>query len=278
MEWQIDQVTAYAYTGGKAFDARLPTVVLIHGAQNDHSVWALQSRYLAHHGFGVMALDLPGHGKSGGAALNSIELMAAWIIKLLDAAGVASAALVGHSMGSLIALECASQAPSRVSKLALLGTAFPMKVSDSLLDWAKNDEARAIDQVAVWSHSSIAAKPSCPGPGAWLLGGNRRLAQRIAQINPDQVYFTDFSACNNYQNGLLAAQSVNCPALVVCGEQDLMTPMKAAQGLIKAINEKPDTAGAQVVKIARCGHSMMAEQPDQVLRALMGFLPDVRKI
>jgi pimeloyl-ACP methyl ester carboxylesterase len=266
MEWEINQARAYAYTGGRVFDASLPTVVFIHGAQNDHSVWALQSRYLAHHGFGVLAVDLPGHCRSGGQALGSIEQQTAWLLQLLDAAGVQTAALIGHSMGSLIALETAFMAPERVSKLALLGTAFPMKVSDSLLDWARNDEAQAIDRVTMWMHTGIAQKPSFPGPGAWALGGNRRLNQRISQINPNQVYFSDFNACNQYQNGLLAAQSINCPALFICAQQDVMTSPKAAQGLIKAMS------GAQVVKIARCGHAMMAEQPDQVLNALLAFL------
>ena len=134
MQWQIkgqtEGQTAYAYTGGRVFDASLPTVIFIHGAQNDHSVWALQSRYLAHHGFGVLALDLPGHGRSGGAALSSVEALAAWVLTVMDAAGVRKACLIGHSMGSLVALETWHMAPDRVDKLALLGTAFPMKVSD----------------------------------------------------------------------------------------------------------------------------------------------------
>ncbi len=266
MELLIDQATAYAYTGGKAFDASLPTLVFIHGAQNDHSVWALQSRYLAHHGYGVLAVDLPGHGRSKGPALGSIEALADWIIKLQDAAGVAKACLIGHSMGSLITLEAASRYPERMHKIALLGSAFPMKVSDSFLEAAKNDVAKAIEMGTLWSHSSIAQKPSCPGPGFYVPTGHLRLAQHIARRNPAHGYFTDLSTCNQYANGLQAATSIACPTLFICAERDVMTPAKAAQGLIKAIN------GAQVVKIAACGHAMMAEQPDQVLRALQAFL------
>ena len=125
---------AYAYTGGKTFDPSLPTVVFIHGAQHDHSVWILQSRYLAHHGYGVLALDLPGHVKSSGAPLASVEDMAAWVVALLDAAGVKTAILVGHSMGSLIAIETAGAFPERVSKVALVGTAVPMRVGPDLLN------------------------------------------------------------------------------------------------------------------------------------------------
>src|SRR5437868_8841070 len=100
-----------------AFDAALPTIVFIHGAQNDHSVWALQTRYFAHHGFGVLAVDLPGHGRSKGAPLTSVEAMADWLLALLDTAGAGQAMLVGHSMGSLIALEAAHRAPQRVSRI-----------------------------------------------------------------------------------------------------------------------------------------------------------------
>ncbi|WP_429405041.1 alpha/beta fold hydrolase [Paraburkholderia sp. MM5482-R1] len=90
---------AYAYTGGKPFDASLPTAVFIHGAEHDHSVWALQSRYFAHHGFGVLAVDLPGHRRSAGPALASIAALADWLAALLDAVGVTRAFVAGHSMG-----------------------------------------------------------------------------------------------------------------------------------------------------------------------------------
>ena len=103
----------YAYIGGKEFDAAKPTVVFIHGVLNDHSVWILQSRYLAHHGWNVLAIDLPGHGKSGGEPPATVEAASATIVALLDALGVAQAALVGHSFGSLIALETAARAPAR---------------------------------------------------------------------------------------------------------------------------------------------------------------------
>ncbi|HJV85613.1 MAG TPA: alpha/beta hydrolase [Noviherbaspirillum sp.] len=257
---------AYCYTGGKPFNPELPTVVFIHGAQNDHSVWILQTRYFAHHGFGVLAVDLPGHGRSKGAPLPSVEAMSDWLLALLDAAGVQKASLVGHSMGSLIALESAFRAPERISRLALVGTAYPMRVSDALLDASKNQEQVAIDMVNIWSHTSIAQKPSCPGPGFYVMNGSQRLMQHIARKNPAQVFYTDFSACNAYANGEAAAHSVACPTLLLLGKRDMMTPPKATATLTKAI------AGCQVVQIDNCGHSLMAEQPDAVLDALYDFM------
>ena len=254
--------SVYAYTGGKPFNKDLPTVVFIHGAQHDHSVWILQSRYLAHHGYGVLALDLPGHGKSGGDALGSVEELAAWVVAVLDAAGVAKAALVGHSMGSLIAIETAGSAPGRVSSIALIGTAFPMRVSEELLAATRDDEPQAQDMVNIWSHSTYAAKPSNPGPGFWIVGENLRLMQRIKP----GVMHIDFKACNAYARGKQSAAAITCPALLVLGQDDMMTPPKAARELQAAI------AGQRTVLVKSSGHALMAEQPDAVLDALKAFL------
>ncbi|WP_288379262.1 alpha/beta fold hydrolase [uncultured Massilia sp.] len=264
MKRDINGAACYAYTGGKPFDPALPTVVFIHGAQNDHSVWALQSRYLAHHGYSVLAVDLPGHGRSGGPALVSIEALAAWLVALLEEAGVQRAILAGHSMGSLIALEAASRAGGIVAGLALLGATYPMKVSDALLETARSDEAAAIDMVNIWSHSSIAHKPSCPGPGFSVMGGARRLMQRMSARNPDGLFHTDFAACNAYANGEAAAATVQCPVLFVFGAKDVMTPPRSTKLLTGLL-----THGRIVTVDA--GHQLMAEAPDAVLDALSGF-------
>ncbi|MFZ3002207.1 MAG: alpha/beta hydrolase [Undibacterium umbellatum] len=266
MLFEVNGYAAYCYTGGKAYNSALPTLVFIHGAQNDHSVWGLQTRYLAHHGFNVLAVDLPGHGRSKGQALTSVEQMADWLLALLDVAGIAQATLIGHSMGSLIALESCFKANSRVNKLIMIGTAYPMKVSDTLLNAARDEEQTAIDMVNIWSHTSIAHKPSCPGPGFYVMGVSQRLMQRISAINPDKVFYTDFAACNAYANGEAAAQSVTCPSLFILGKKDMMTPAKASLTLSKAI------ASSQQKIIDNCGHSLMSEQADQVLTAIHDFV------
>jgi pimeloyl-ACP methyl ester carboxylesterase len=259
---------AYAYTGGRAPTAGLPTVVFIHGAQHDHSVWAMQTRYFAHHGFNVLAVDLPGHARSKQKAISEIGAMGDWLLALLDAAGVERAMLIGHSMGSLIALDTAARFPKRVSALALVATAYPMQVSDVLLDAACHREAEAIDMINIWSHSSIATKPSFPGPGFWMHGGNQRLMERIAQINPDQVLHTDFAACNAYSRGLEAAAQIRCPTLFVLGRRDQMTPLRAALSLSTSI-----AANGVVVEttLIDAGHAIMSERPDETLDALFTF-------
>ena len=262
MLFEVNGKHAYAYTGGKAFDAKLPTVVFVHGAQHDHSVWILQSRYLAHHGYGVLVVDLPGHGRSAGPALASVEVLAEWLIAVQDAALVKQAAIVGHSMGSLVALECAARYPARVVKIALLAIAYPMKVSTELLQATKNDEPLAQGMVNVWSHSAYAHYPNNPGPGFWIIGGNLRLMQR----QKPGVMHADFAACNAYAGGAEAAAKVRCPALFLLARRDAMTPARAAQDFAKAVK------GAKVALIEGSGHNMMAEQPDAVLDALVEFL------
>ena len=179
MQWMVNGHSAYAYSGGKPFDAGLPCVVFLHGALNDHSVWTLLARWLAHHGHSVLALDLPGHGRSAGAPLADVQALADWTWAVLDAAGVQQAALVGHSMGSLIALEAAARSPQRATRLVMVGTAYPMKVSDALLNTARDSPLKAIDMVNAFSISSLACKPSYPGPGIWLHGANRALMRRM---------------------------------------------------------------------------------------------------
>jgi pimeloyl-ACP methyl ester carboxylesterase len=262
MYLDVNNARAYVYTGGKRFDPALPVVAFVHGAQHDHSVWILQSRYLAHHGYAVLAVDLPGHGRSEGEPLPSIEALADWLLALLDAAGVERASVVGHSGGSLVALEAAARHPSRMAKLALVGTAFPMRVADDLLNATRDDEPAAIDMINIWSHSGYAQKPSNPGPGFWVMGENKRLMERMKP----GVLHADFAACNAYANGLAAAATIKCPTLFILGQRDAMTPVRAATALRQGIS------AAQTVVVPAAGHALMAEAPDAVLDALRSFL------
>ena len=265
----VDTPRLYAYTGGKPFDASLPAIVFLHGGEQDHSVWILQSRYIAHHGYGVLAFDLPGHMRSAGPALPSIEAMADCLADALDATGARKLLLVGHSMGSLIALELGTRLREKVRGVVLIATASPMRVSDALLDATKSSPPAAMDMINVWSHSaSIAAfdrKPSNPGPGFSNFWGNLRLMQRIAQRNGADVLHADFAACNAYQHGTRAAAALECPALFILSPSDSMTPARAAQPLIDACSD------ATVVTLPGTGHSVMAENPDGVRNALLHF-------
>ncbi|MDD0837971.1 alpha/beta hydrolase [Curvibacter sp. HBC61] len=260
----------YCYTGGKAFNPAQPTVVFVHGVLNDHSVWILQSRYLAHHGWNVLAVDLPGHCRSAGEAPESVEAAADFVAALLDAAGVQRAALVGHSWGSLIALEAAARLQDCISHLALVGCAFPMKVSPALLDSALNEPEKALHMINVFSRSTLAAPPSALGPGTWVYGSSLALGRRVLRSNPHvNVFHRGFLACDRYAHGLEAMGQVRCPVLLLLGSLDQMTPPKAAQGLAQAAQ----AAGVAVQTVQLpVGHHQMTEAPEATLYALRDFL------
>lgn len=262
MQLIVDGTEIYAYTGARALIAAQPALLFVHGAAHDHSVWALQSRYFAHHGYNVLAVDLPGHGRSTGAPLTAVTAIAQWLPRVLDAANVTAAALIGHSMGALATLDCAARFPDRVSKMALLGPAVPMLVSDELLAAAKLDDHVAFELINGWSHSAAKQLGGNQMPGMWMTGAALRLMERS---RPGALY-ADLTACRSYAGGLDAAAQVRCPALVILGARDIMAPPKGAQAMIDALPVK------RVHTLPGTGHAMMAEQPDAVLDALRAFL------
>ena len=266
MDIPVNGHALYAYTGGKPFDPAQPTVVFIHGVLNDHSVWILQSRHFAYSGWNVLAIDLPGHGRSQGTPPASVEEAAQSVIALLNAVGAQQAALVGHSFGSLIALQAAATAPERVSQLVLCGTAFPMKVSPALLDASVSAPEKAIHMVNVFSHSTLSPPPSALGPGTWLYGASRALMRRVLASNRAvNVFHTGFKACDDYAGGEQAMAAVPCPTLLIVGRHDQMTPPKSARTLAKL------GKNARMVEV-EAGHAMMSEAPGPVLDAMRAFL------
>jgi pimeloyl-ACP methyl ester carboxylesterase len=258
MNLTVNGKEVFAATGGREFDKGLPAVALIHGAGFDHSAWALHSRWFAHHGFAVLVPDLPGHGRSKGPALKTIAEMADWIAALLDAAGAAKAHLIGHSMGSLIALETAARHPAKVSALGLIGTAATMTVGPDLLKAAEANDHDAIDMVSIWGLGFEAEIGGSLAPGMWMHGG----AQRVLQHCAPGVLFSDLSACNSYQDALAAGAKVAVPTTLILGEKDMMTSAKAGKALASAIPQ------ARTVVLRGAGHMMMAERPDELLAAL----------
>jgi pimeloyl-ACP methyl ester carboxylesterase len=260
MQLSANGIDTFVATGGRPFDPSLPAVVMLHGAGFDHSTWALHSRWFAHHGFSVLVPDLPGHGRTPGPALRSISEMADWVAALLQSAKTGKAHLVGHSMGSLIALETAARHPQRVSALTLIGTASAMTVGPDLLRAAEANDHAAIDMVSIWGLGFKAELGGSLAPGLWMHGGAQRTLERCAP----GVLFSDLAACNAYQNALAAAATVKVPTTLILGERDLMTPAKAGKTLAAAI------AHSRTVILPGAGHMMMTERPDELLAALRG--------
>lgn len=257
MFFDVDGARVHVLTGGPDFDPAKPAVVFVHGAGMDGSIWALQTRWFAHHGFSVLAPDLPGHGRTAGPGLPTIDAMADWLAKLLATAGASPAALVGHSMGSLIALATAARHPAAVARLALIGTALEMKVGPDLLTAAAADSEDAFAMVNIWGHGPRAGMGGCEMPGYWMVGGGGRLLQR----GQPGVLSSDLVACNGFDaSGIVSG--ITQPALVLQGTRDMMTPLKSAKALAAAL------PNGRLKPFEGAGHTLMVEEAGEVLSTL----------
>jgi pimeloyl-ACP methyl ester carboxylesterase len=265
MELTVDGRRVYAATGGREFDAAKPTVVFLHGAGCDHTVWQLPARWFAWHGHAALAVDLPGHGRSEGPPLTSIGDMGRWVGALLDAAGVRQAALVGHSMGAAAALEAAAAMPERVTRMGLVGTAAAIPVHRDLLAAAKEEPERAYQMMTAWAHGTAAKLGGHPVPGLWMTGGTLALFAR----NQPGVLHADLEACHAWKSGPEAARKARSPALVIIAANDIMTPAKAGQELARLV------ADSRSITVQNCGHMLPAEAPDAVLDALIDFFAPI---
>jgi len=260
--FEVDGRAAFAYTAAHAIDAAKPTVMFVHAAGLDHSSFGLQSRYFGYHGRNVLALDLPAHGRSAGPPLSSIEAMADWLSRVLKTLKLETASVIGHSMGSLAALEFAARYPAQCERIALVGTGYPMKVAAPFLEAARDNDYSAFDMHAIWGHGAQVAFAANPNPGMWMYGDALARLERLAP----GVLYADLKACNDYAGAEAAAAKLNCPVLFLLGRRDLMTPPRAAKALQECI------PGAKVVEIGTSGHTLMAEAPDAVLDVLITFV------
>lgn len=269
MKLELDGMSVSAATGGIDLNATradgAPGVVLVHGAGMDSSVWQMQTRFLAHHGLAVAAVDLPGHGRSQGDPLTSIEAMADWLARFMTVADLKPALVVGHSMGTFIALELARRHPESAGGLVLIGTASAMPVHPQLMNAASNDLARAAALMAGWAHGEPGHLHPNPSPGLWMSGGARALVERS---HPGALAI-DLTACADYDGAVEAAGAVNCPVTVVSGGSDKMTPARAARPLVDALRgRKPTDSGTTYVTL-ETGHMLMTEDPDAIRHLIL---------
>jgi pimeloyl-ACP methyl ester carboxylesterase len=258
MNLTVNGRAVFATTGGTDFDEAKPAVIFLHGAGFDRTTWRLQTRWFAHHGRGVLAVDFPGHGWSDGPALDSIAAMADWTAALIAAAGLKQAALVGHSMGALVALETAARFPDKVRALGLCGVAVEMPVHPEMLESAKADTLKVQELMTFWGIGNALHKGGMVSPGLWL----RRESLAVLSGNKPGVIHNDLAACNAYKDAPARAAAIKCPTVLVLGDGDLMTPAAKAKPLAAAI------AGSRTVVVPSSGHFMMVERPDETLEAL----------
>ncbi len=258
MKLSVDGRAVFGTTGGAHFDPDRPAVIFLHGAGFDRTAWRLQTRWFAHHGRSVLAVDFPGHGWSDGPALSSIAALADWTAALIAETGVKQAALVGHSMGALVALDCAARHGDKVRALGLCGVASEMPVHPEMIESAKANTLKVQELMTFWGMGNALHKGGMVSPGLWL----RRESLAVLGGNAPDVIHTDLAACNAYKDAPARAAAVKCPTVLVLGDGDLMTPAAKAKPLAAAI------AGSKIVVIPNSGHFMMVERPDETLEAL----------
>jgi pimeloyl-ACP methyl ester carboxylesterase len=263
---QVDNAPTFIATGGKPFDAKLPTVVLLHGSGTDHRGWALQARWFAFHGYSVFAPDFPAHSLSAGEALTSIELMAAWLLRALNTANVAKVHLVGHSQGFLVALEAAVLLGDRLKSVTALATASAIPVNAALVETAQTNPKAAAAMMLQWGFGNSHQHGASAVPGMQPIG----IGARIMANNPLAV---DLAACNAYTQGpqrALQLAELGCPSCVILAGQDRMTPKREGLKLAQALNTP-----AQVVDDA--GHMLPMEAPKESLNLMKKFIQSVEK-
>ncbi|NNE95368.1 MAG: alpha/beta hydrolase [Acidimicrobiales bacterium] len=257
----VDGRRVHIRTGGVTVEPDAPTVVLVHGAGMDGTVWSQQTRYLSMRRVRALAVDLPGHGQSQGPALSTVPAMGTWLAQLLQQLG-GPVVLAGHSMGTYVALEAASAHPELVNSLVLLGTASNMPVHPDLLEAAQHDLPRAASLMTGWSHAPGSRIGDNPTPGLWMTGGVEALVERSGP----GVLLTDLEACARFTGADELAGLISCPVAVVIGAHDKMTPPPAARALAaKMVN----ATSVDLVELPDAGHMTLTEEPRAVRKTVL---------
>ncbi len=239
MKFKVNGVEVFASTGGRPFDKKKPLIIFVHGSGLTHMTWVLQTRYFAFHGYSVLALDLPGHGLSGGESLKTIEDMANWISDVIDAVGYKEATL------------------------SLMGGAGAIPMNPELLSLAENDDPKAVDLMMDWAHGPAGHFGGHPVPGLYHINTGGMLAKSRTIKNTLGI---DFRACDNYKNGFKAAKEIKIPTLSILANGDKMCPVKEGKKLADLID------GSKIEIIDNCGHMMLLEEADKVLNVLKKFI------
>lgn len=251
-------------TAGAPVTPDKPLVLFVHGAGMDRTGWAMVTRAFAHRGYSVVVPDLPGHGGSAGPPATSVEDYAAWVLDLIDELGVGPAHLVGHSMGAAICLAAAAAAPDKVRSLVLIGTGASMPVHPDLQRAADDADPRAVDLIMDWGLSTASQLHRHSIPGMALReAGQRSMRNNISALGQD------LRASAAYSDALAAAAKVECPALVITGDQDRMTRPADSVPLIEALQQ------VESVEMERTGHMIQLERPHEVIAAIRSHLERV---
>jgi pimeloyl-ACP methyl ester carboxylesterase len=228
-------------------------VVLIHGAGGNHLFWPTEIRRLSK--YRVLAPDLPGHGKSGGHGQQAISAYAREVVSWMELSGTGRAVVVGHSMGSAVALQLAIEHSESILALGLLGAGAKMRVRpDILADSAGPSSYHiAVDTLTKMSFSSSA------DPRLVELAGRRMLETRYSVLHGDLLACDAFDVSDHLSG-------IQQPVLLICGAEDQLTPLRYSQYLAGSLRN------SHLEVVPEAGHMVMLEKPGVVADLLLEFL------
>ena len=245
----------FSIHGGDLGDGS-PPLVLIHGSGGNRLHWPPQLRRLPN--YPVFGLDLPGHGESPGDGETTINGYVTRVLEWLEEQGIECAVLAGHSMGGAIAMTAALEEPDRVAGLVLVGTGGRLRVHEDILQVTANPLRfeETVEVINTWAFSDQSPEKLVA------------LAKmRMSETRPEVIH-GDFMACNQFDI-LDRLSEIQVPALILCGEQDRLTPLKNARHLDEHIPE------STLVLIEGAGHMVMLERPLEVVEAVENFLASI---
>ena len=260
MDVTVGGLRAFVHAGGVGLDMSGGAVLLVHGAGNDHTIWRFLTRRLAGAGYPVLAVDLPGHGKSEGPGLESIEEMADWCLAVADVVGCREVTAVGHSMGSLISMQIAASTPERVRGLAVYASAERMGVHPDLQGAADRGDRLAADLIVGWTHTGRSRFGHHASAGLWMAGANRRLLERNAGS-----LAADLRACSAW-DGSAVVGAIEAPTLLVLSDGDRMVPARFGHELASAIT------GSEVTVVEDGSHASVYDHPELATPPLIEWL------
>ena len=248
-----------------------PAVVLLHAFPVDSTLWTPQRTALAGAGYRAITPDLPGFGGSAQAgAVPSLDVMADEVAGLMDVLGVREAVVGGLSMGGYVAMAMLRRHPQRVSRLVLADT----KATADTPEAAANREAVARGVESAGSTSDL-AEAMLPN----LLGATTRAkrpevtatVRRWIRAQPAPAVAWAQRAMAARPDSVADIRAFGRPVLILHGDEDVITP--AADAAVMAGAARAGGSVTTVVEIAGAGHLTAVEDPDQVSRALLGWLP-----
>jgi len=240
-------------TGARGVEADRPTLILVHGGGGSRDSWRFQIEALDGD-FNVVALEMPGHGQSGGQSKPTISQYADWTAQVLQTWNLPKRPVLGgHSMGGAIAIELGLTRPELLSGLVLVGTGAWLGVNPAIFDGLKKDFHGTVRLICKWAF----AKNTDP---KLIEEGYERMAG-----NAPEVLIDDFQACADFERRA-DVNRLGLPTLIVCGTLDKMTPAEMSELL------KEKITGSRLEFIDQAGHQVAAEQPERLNQLLKEFV------